>query len=66
MPDSIKKKEWIKNNTIQATIKINRNQDPDIINYFGGKVTSSDIRTALKEYIKNHPQEETDKPFWED
>ena len=57
MPDSEAKKAWIKANTIQATIKINRNQSADILDYYGGKVTSEDIRIALKEYMKNHPKE---------
>jgi len=70
MPDSAKKKKWMAENTITAAIKINRNQDPEIIEYYGGKVTGSDIRLALREYIKNHPKADqaTDddaKPFWE-
>ena len=57
MPDSQAKKAWIKANTIQATVKLNRNTDTDIINYFGDKISAAVIKAALREYIKNHPEE---------
>ena len=56
MFDSEAKRNWMKQNTVQATIKINKNQDAELLEYFGGKVTATDIRIALKEYIQNHPR----------
>lgn len=57
MPDSEKKKEWMKKNTIQATVKLNRNQDTDILNYYGDKITAADLKKAMREYMTNHPEE---------
>ena len=57
MPDSEKKKAWIKANTIQATVKLNRNTDKEIIEYFGDKIPASVIKAALIEYMKNHREE---------
>ena len=57
MPDSDAKKLWMKANTITAAVKQNRNQDPDLIEYYGGKVTRREIRLALREYLNNHPKE---------
>lgn len=56
MSDSEAKKMWMKQNTITAAVKLNRNQDPDLIEYYGGKVTGGDIRQALREYMSNHPK----------
>lgn len=61
MFDSEAKRNWMKQNTIQATIKINRNQDADMIEYYGGKVTATDIRTALREYMQRHPKEKKEE-----
>ena len=57
MSDSEAKKLWMKQNTITAAVKLNRNQDPDLIEYFGGKVTGGDIRLALREYMNSHSKE---------
>lgn len=56
MPESEKKKEWMKHNTVQATVKLNKNQDTDILNYYGEKITAADLKIALREYIANHPK----------
>lgn len=58
MAESNAKKDWMKKNTVQGTIKLYRKQDwaAAIIDYFGGKITAPDIRKALEEYIKNHPK----------
>ena len=55
MAESQAKRDWMKKNTVQGTIKLYRNQSAEIIDYYGGKITSSDIRKALEEYMKNHP-----------
>lgn len=54
MPESEKKKAWMAANTVQATAKLNRNTDADIIEYFGDKIPASVIKSALREYIANH------------
>ena len=56
MSDSEAIKLWMKQNTITAAVKLNSNQDPDLMEYFGGKVTGGDIRLALREYMNNHPK----------
>ena len=56
MSDSEAKKKWMRENTTQATAKINHNTDSDIIEYFGTKIPASVIKTALREYIQNHPK----------
>ena len=56
MPESEAKKAWMKANTVQATAKLNRNTDADIIDYFGDKIPASVIKAALREYMKNHPE----------
>lgn len=57
MGDSEKKKAWMAANTVQATAKLNRNTDADIVEYFGDKIPAAIIKAALREYIKNHPEE---------
>lgn len=57
MPDSEKKKAWIRANTIQATVKLNRNTDADIFQYFGDKIPGATLKEALREYMRNHPKE---------
>ena len=56
MPDSEKKKQWIKENTTLATAKLNHNTDKDILQYYGGKPSATVIKIALREYIANHPK----------
>lgn len=57
MPDSEAKKAWMRANTVMAAVKLNRNTDTDIINYFGDKISAAVIKASLREYIKNHPEE---------
>lgn len=57
MPDSEAKKAWMRANTVMAAVKLNRNTDKDIIDFFGDKISASVIKAALREYIKNHPEE---------
>lgn len=58
MGESEKKKAWMAANTVQATAKLNRNTDADIIEYYGDRITAADIKTALREYILNHKKRE--------
>ena len=54
MPESEKKKAWMAANTVQATAKLNRNTDADIIEYFGDKFPAAVIKAALREYMEHH------------
>ena len=58
MPDSPKKVAWMKENTTQATIRINHNTDKDILEYFGEKISATTIKAVLRQYMKEHPKEE--------
>lgn len=55
--ESEAKKEWMRKNTVQATVKLNKNQDTDILDYFGERITAADLKRALREYMENHPKE---------
>lgn len=57
MPDSEKKKAWIKENTVMCSVKLNKNQDTEILDYYGGKVTAGQLKDALRYYIASHPKE---------
>lgn len=57
MPDSAAKKKWMAENTVQVTAKLNRNQDKDIVAYFGDKIPASKVKEILREYMKNHPKQ---------
>lgn len=57
MSDSEAKKAWMKANTVQATAKLNRNTDSDIIEYFGDKIPAAIVKAALREYMENHQEE---------
>ena len=56
MPDSEAKKRWIKENTVYATVKLNKNTDADILAYLEGKQRQTVTKAALREYIANHPE----------
>lgn len=56
MADSPKKVAWMKENTTQATVRINRNTDKDIIEYFGEKISATTIKAVLRQHIKDHPK----------
>ena len=56
MSDSEAKKEWMRRNTVQATVKLNKNQDTDILDYYGEKITAADLKAALREYMERHPK----------
>lgn len=57
MPDSPKKAAWMKENTTQATLRLNHNTDKDILEYFGGKISATKIKEVLRQYMKEHPKE---------
>ena len=62
MPDSEAKKKWDKENMVFVAFKLfrtngNKRNDQDIIDFFEGKVKGEIIKAALREYMKNHPEE---------
>lgn len=57
MPDSEKKKQWMKDNTVMATAKLNRNTDADIIDYYGGRISAANVKEALRFYMQSHKRE---------
>ena len=59
MPDSKAKREWMKENSINLTVKLMKKADMDIICFLGemsdnGTPKGAVIKLALREYIKNH------------
>lgn len=62
MPDSNAKKNWDKENMVFVGFKLFRevkgkHNDQDIIDFLSDKVKGEIIKAALREYIKNHPNE---------
>ena len=62
MPDSEAKKRWDKANVLYVSIKLFREvngkqNDQDIIDFLSDKVRGEVIKLALREYMKNHPNE---------
>lgn len=64
MPDSQAKRKWMAENTIVFSVKLMKKSEADIIAYLEemasrgiGKGTV--IKLALREYIKNHKEDET-------
>lgn len=51
------KAAWDKENTTMIAIKLQNNTDAEILAYLAGEKRQTIIKTALKEYIKNHPKE---------
>ena len=48
MPDSEAKKQWMKENTVIITTRLNRNQDKDIFEYLDGKKPATEIKKGLR------------------
>ena len=62
MPDAPSKRRWDSENTIVFSIKLMRRTDADIIAFLEKKLSQgvskgSAIKTALREYMANHPEE---------
>lgn len=58
MPDAPSKKRWDAENVRVITFKLFRKNDEDIIEFLEGKVRGEVIKTALREYMENHKEEE--------
>ena len=57
MPDAPSKRRWDKENTFLIAIKFQRKTDQDCIDYLVGKNKRNTVCAALREYMKNHPEE---------
>ena len=58
MPDSEAKKRWMKENSKIISFKAMNKSDADIIEYLSTRATATTIKAALREYMKNHSEEE--------
>jgi len=47
-------KKWAKENTVVYSLRFQKSTDADIIEYLADKPKQTTIKTALREYIKNH------------
>lgn len=67
MPDSEKKRDWMQKHSLTIAVKIMKKADQPLIDYILGKtepdgITRSElIKTALKEYMANHPLTEREE-----
>ena len=61
MPDSKAKRDWMRENTRNLVIKINRNTDADIFAFLDTLTVSyaSVVKQALREYMERHREERT-------
>lgn len=51
------KQEWMKKNSKVFGVRVMKNTEPDIWEFLQGKDVSAVLKTALREYMKNHPEE---------
>ena len=58
MPESEAKKAWMKANTTVITVKFNHNTEQDLLDYLRSGKPATIIKAALREYMKNHSEEE--------
>lgn len=57
MPDAPSKRKWDREHTVLVAIKFQRKTDQDCIDYLEGKNKRDAVCAALREYMKNHPNE---------
>lgn len=63
MPDSVKKKEWMKENSVMIPLKIMKRTEGDILSFLQtetkktGMARNAVIKLALREYMENHKEE---------
>lgn len=57
MPESEAKTRWMRENTTILTIRLMHKSDADILAFLEGKTKASVIKTALREYMANHANE---------
>lgn len=62
MPDSTKKKEWMKENSVMIPLKIMKRTEGDILSFLQnemektGMARNAIIKLALREYMENHKE----------
>lgn len=61
MADPPSKKRWDKEHTAFIAIKFQRKTDQDCIDFLDGKNKRDTVCAALREYMKNHPEESEEK-----
>ena len=57
MPESEAKTRWMRENTTNLTVKFMHKSDADILAFLDGKTKATIIKQAIREYMKNHPEE---------
>ena len=58
MADPPSKKKWDAEHTVLIAIKFQRKTDQDCIDFLEGKNKRDTVCAALREYIKNHSEED--------
>lgn len=62
MPDSEAKKRWIKENLWTISVKFHRRNDADLVEVLEASADKGKlIKAALREYMKNHPEQGAEK-----
>jgi len=59
MYESEAKRKWQKENTVFIGVKLQKSTDADILAFLQDKPNQTTIKLALREYMKNHKEEET-------
>lgn len=59
--ESEAKRKWQKENTVFIGVKLQKSTDADILQYLDGKSRQTVIKSALREYMTNHPEESEGK-----
>lgn len=58
MAESEAHKKWVKENTVMVSVRLQKSTDKDILDYLSNKSNQTVIKLALREYIKNHSEED--------
>ena len=57
MADSNAHREWMKENTVVFSIRLQKKTDADILNFLQGQQRQTVIKAALREYMERHGNE---------
>lgn len=49
--------KWQKSNTTIVSVRLQNKGDSDILKYLEGKSRAGMFKLAIREYMKNHPEE---------
>lgn len=62
VPDSKAKKDWMRENTRVFAVKVMKRTESDLLEFLEKQERpSTTIKNALREYMKNHPEESEEK-----